>query len=107
MRILSIALALALATPAAMAKEPSWLTTLCKPWRLDCCFCPDDYCAKLMPCPCKPLLRCDDYCAKQMPCPCKPCFTCDDYGPKPMPCPGPLCFPWYRCCPAIPTCAPE
>ena len=71
-------------------------------WKARKCWCPNDYCAKALPCP-PPCVHgcCDDYCAKSLPCPppwVKGC--CDDYCPRC--CPlwlGKLCEPWYRCGP--------
>jgi hypothetical protein len=80
----------------------SWYPSL-KP----CPGCPDDYCAKPMPCT-SPVKCCgpDDYCAKPMPCtsPVKCCGP-DDYCPKPMPIVPRCCYPpWYNCGPA-PGCS--
>lgn len=72
-----------------------------------CCWCPDDYCYKPMPCP--PLLPpcgcANDYCGKPLPCPplLPPCGCVNDYCPKPpVSCPR-NCEPWYRC---VPYCLP-
>lgn len=77
---------------------------LCAEWqKRSCCFCPDDYCPKLLPCvPPNPKGCVDDYCQKPQPCvPRNPTGCVDDYCPKT--CPlflGNLCEPWYTCCPA-------
>jgi len=76
-------------------------------WQERCCWCPDDYCAKSLPCV-PPNLQgcCDDYCAKSLPCvPPNLQGCCDDYCPRT--CPlwlGSLCAPWYRCGPAPGCC---
>ena len=93
---------------AAAATEPkscwwSWYPSL-KP----CPCCPDDYCAKVLPCvaPVRDHGP-DDYCPKPLPgvCPVKCCGK-DDYCPKP--CPSvPRCYypPWMVCVPP-PGCDP-
>src|SRR5271157_5175564 len=72
----------------AAASEPCSFWCWCS--RPRCPACPDDYCAKPLPCTC-PLKWCgpDDYCA------------------KPLPCVAP-CYPsWYSCGPSQPCCGPN
>jgi hypothetical protein len=90
---------------SAPATEPnrcwwscSWFSAL-KP----CPSCPDDYCAKKLPCVAPVTCRGpDDYCCKPLPgvCPVKCCGK-DDYCPKPCPVVPRCCYPpWYICVPA-------
>jgi hypothetical protein len=67
-----------------------------------CCYCPDDYCKKTLPCVQCPEKGCvDDYCKKTLPCvqcPEKGCV--DDYCKKTCP-----LFLWDTCTPGY-TCGP-
>jgi hypothetical protein len=73
--------------------------------RLNCCVCPDDYCAKgqpLVPRLCPSL--CPDYCAKPEPYVPRLCPSlCPDYCAKPLPCiRGFICGPGLICGPGCP-----
>lgn len=74
----------------------------CRPLEKMPCGCPDDYCAKQIPCT-RPLWcgTCDNYCSKCLPCT-KPvnCGTCDTYCRKKGPIRFETCLPpWYTCGP--------
>jgi hypothetical protein len=96
--------------PVARAEEPRQLfdgcrwafPKLCEQWHQRCCWCPDDYCAKPLPCVPPNAKGCvDDYCRKPLPCVPPNAKGCvDDYCPRT--CPlflGRLCEPWYTCGP--------
>ena len=83
--------------PRAHADDPRPLFDGCRwafpklrdEWRQRCCWCPDDYCPKTLPCvPPNPKGCVDDYCPR-----CCPLFL------------GSLCEPWYTCSP--PRCRPS
>jgi hypothetical protein len=99
---------LVVSASAARAEEPWVLFDGChwafpKPCgqgRPNCCWCPDDYCRKTLPCVPPNAKGCvDDYCRKSLPCVPPNARGCvDDYCPKT--CPiflGKLCEPWYTC----------
>jgi hypothetical protein len=103
MRSILIAILVLAAGGTANGAEADCLWWL-RPWsvnRLTCPRCPDDYCAKPLPCaPCA--TRCrnpDDYCSKRLPivCPTK-CFGCDDYRPKCLPTVPCGCYPIGASC---------
>lgn len=99
--------------PSARAEAPYTLFDGCRwhftmlrdEWRARRCWCPDDYCPKILPkVSCNPKGCVDDYCPKKEPCapPCaKGCV--DDYCPKTCPivlwnkCAG-TCGPPEDCC---------
>jgi hypothetical protein len=69
-------------------------------WRPACCWCPNDYCRKALPCVQPNPHGCvDDYCRKALPCVPPNAHGCvDDYCRKT--CPiflGRICEPWYSC----------
>ena len=83
--------------PRAHADDPRPLFDGCRwafpklrdEWRQRCCWCPDDYCPKTLPCVPPNAKGCvDDYCPR-----CCPLFL------------GSLCEPWYTCSP--PRCRPS
>jgi hypothetical protein len=101
----------------ALAGDPRPLFDGCQ-WTLPClraqwdqrqCWCPDDYCAKCLPCVPANRQGCvDEYCRKTLPCvPANPKGCADDYCPKKCPpCLGSLCQPWYTCGPPENPCGP-
>lgn len=104
-----IALLLVCAT-VAQADEPTPLFDGCRwifprlrdEWRQRCCWCPDDYCPKSLPCvPCNLKGCVDDYCPKSLPCAaCNAKGCVDDYWPKTCP-----IFLWKPCSSCL-SCGP-
>lgn len=70
-----------------------------------CCWCPNDYLRKALPCVPPPVCGCgNDYCRKPLPCVPPPVCGCgNDYCRKPLVCVRPNCEPWYSC---VPSCVP-
>ena len=94
---LCVAVLLVTCAPRAHADDPRPLfdgcrwafPKLCDEWRQRCCWCPDDYCPKTLPCVPPNAKGCvDDYCPRNC-----PLFL------------GRLCEPWYSCGP--PRCGPS
>jgi hypothetical protein len=105
-----ICLAALLVTSAARAHadEPRLLFDGCRwvfphlrdEWRQRCCWCPNDYCPKTLPCVPPNAKGCvNDYCPKSLPCvPPNPKGCVDDYCRKTCPLTlGKVCEPWYIC----------
>ena len=94
---LCVAVLLVTCAPRAHADDPRPLFDGCRwafpklrdEWRQRCCWCPDDYCPKTLPCVPPNAKGCvDDYCPR-----CCPLFL------------GRLCEPWYTC--GAPRCGPS
>jgi hypothetical protein len=106
--ILLAVLAIGSVSRSTVAGEPSCWHWFAPPYTgCPCPCCPDDYCAK--PLPCMTPLKCcgpNDYCCKPLPCmtPLKYCGP-NDYCCKPYPVMLPLCTSSFTCGP--PPCGCE